>query len=365
MRVAAFINSGTSTSFQLELSVKIGEITPATVTVFSFYDTSVVDMDADVTENDVNIQFLGASSRFDYSAYRQLRKQLRNYDILHTHYNFVGSAGRLVTLGTTTKIVNTEHTDHSRLSALQNAVNVPTYPMIDVMVANSQSTENSYHRYERALLRGTDCRVIHNGVDFDRLHAGTERTDLPELPTGPRIVTAARLVPVKNIENLVRAMQSVLADVPDAELVLIGDGPEEAALRRTAAELGLTESVTFLGRLEREAVYGTIAQCDVFAVPSLYEGFCNAAVEAMGLGVPVVASNIDVLHEVVGDGGLYANPHAPDEIADQLLTLLTNQQYREEVGEIARERARSEFTIEKTAERYYEVYRSLMEEDVN
>ena len=365
MDIVAFINGGTSTSFQLEVSVKIDQVTPADVTVVSFYDSSLADADSDVTDYDMDFRPLGASSRFDTAAYRQLRALLHDYDILHTHYNFVGSAGRLASIGTDTKIVNTEHTDHRRMSHLQNAVNAPTYPAIDTMVFNSQSTRDSLRAYERPFLTGTDCRVVHNGVDFDRLRKGQERSDIPDLPAGPKIVTAARLVPVKNLDTLVRAMKSVVASISDAQLVVIGDGPEQPKLQRLAADLDLSESTTFLGRLEREQVYGTIAQCDVFAVPSLYEGFCNAAVEAMGLGLPVVASDIDVLREVVDDAGRFADPRDPEEFAEQIITVLTDDELRQQLGSDGSTRAAENFTIEKSAKQYYDIYTELVEGDGN
>jgi glycosyltransferase involved in cell wall biosynthesis len=94
-------------------------------------------------------------------------------------------------------------------------------------------------------------------------------------------------------------------------------------------------------------------------VPSLYEGFCNAAVEAMGCGVPVVASNIDVLREVVGEGGQYVDPHDAAAVAAGIEALLTDTAKRETLGARARERARARFPIERTVEEYATVYRRV------
>jgi len=358
--VAALVNGGTSTSFQLEVSVKIDQVTPADVTVVSFYNESLADVDPDVAKYDMDFIGLSASSRFDMNAYRQLRGLLHDFDILHTHYNFVGSMSRLASIGTGTKIVNTEHTDHFRLSHLQNAVNAVTYPTIDTMVFNSESTDKSLRRYERPLLYRTDCTMVHNGIDFTRIAAGQERDDLPQLPAGPKVVTAARLVKVKNLETLVWAMKSVLDEVPNAQLIIIGDGPKRQGLVELSESLGIDDKVTFLGYLEREQVYGTITKCDLFTVPSLYEGFCNAAVEAMACGLPVVASDIPVLNEVVGEGGKFANPSDHDKFAEIISDLLADVEKRTTISNIAKDRASSQFAIEKSAQHYYNIYDKLL-----
>jgi len=358
--VAALINGGTSTSFQLEVSVKIDEVTPADVTIVSFCDESLADVDPDVAEYDMDFIGLGASSRFDINAYRQLHNLLNDFDILHTHYNFIGSMSRIAAIGTDTKIVNTEHTDHIRLSHLQNVVNAATYPTIDTMVFNSESTGRSLRRYERPLLYRTDCTVVHNGIDFNRIAAGQERNDLPQLPAGPKVVTAARLVEVKNLETLVRAMKSVLDAVPNAQLIIIGDGPKRQELVELSESLGIDDAVTFLGYLEREQVYGTISKCDLFVVPSLYEGFCNAAVEAMAVGLPVVASDIDVLNEVIDQGGKFADPVDYRKFAEIISNLLANTKKRNTISNTAKDRASSQFPIEKSAHCYYDIYNELL-----
>lgn len=361
MNVATFVNGATSTSFPVELSVKIDKVTEADVTIVSYYDSCLSDADPDVATLDMDFVPLGATSRFDLSAFRDLRKRLSKFDILHTHYNFAGSIGRLVATGTDTKIINTEHTDHSHLKHVQNVVNCPTYPMVDYMIFNSKSTYRSLRKYELPFLRGVECSVIHNGIDFDRLQSGQDRPDLPELPDGPKIVTAARLVEAKNIEILVRAMGPILAAIPEAELIIVGSGPQLEHLQETAEHAGVEDSVSFLGRLEREQVYGVLSNCTIFAVPSKYEGFCNAAVEAMGCGLPVVASDITVLREVIGDTGIFASPIAPEEFAEAIIQLLNDPRNRKIISEKSQNRANANFSIERTAKSYFKKYVDVIE----
>ena len=360
MRVAAFINGATSTSFQLELSVNINQITSADITIFSLYDNSLSDADNDTKNYEMNFVPLGASSRFDVSAYKKLRNHLSDYDILHTHYNFTGSVARLASFGTNVRVVNTEHTDHNRLSDIQNVANMFTYPAVDAMVFNSKNTQQSIQSYEIPFLTKSDCYVAYNGVDTQRIQESCDLTPRSSLPSGPKIVTAARLVPVKNLTVLVSAMQLITEYFPDAQLIIIGDGPEKSHLQQLAIDLGVFQSTTFLGKLGREDVYAIMNQCDVFAVPSKHEGFCNAAVEAMYLRLPVVASDIAVLREVIGPYGQYADPESPKMFAQHIIDLLGSVELRNNVGVKLHNRVLQRYTIESSAKRYYQIYREVL-----
>jgi glycosyltransferase involved in cell wall biosynthesis len=235
-----------------------------------------------------------------------------------------------------------------------------SYPLVDALVANSASTRESLRRYERPLLARSRVEAIYNGVDLDRIAAGRTRTDVPDLPPGPTVVTVATLTAQKNFEPLVRAMALVRNRVPDANLVVVGDGPQRERLEAAAAEAGIAGAVTFLGYLpEREQVYAVLDRCDVFAVTSRYEGFCNAAVEAMACALPVVASDIDVLREVVDSGGRFVDHTSPRLIAGELSRLLVDEQARTELGETAAERARTHFSLERCARAYYRLYEEL------
>lgn len=357
MKVLSFVNDGNSTLFPIELAVEMNETTEADIAVAMFYEDSIEDIDPDVASFDIDMYMLGGSHRFDIGAYRRLRSLLSEFDILHTHTNSVGSMGRLAAAGTGVTIVNTEHNDHRHFSHLQNWVNCPTYPLVETMILNSNSTRESFRLYERPFLSFSECQTVYNGIDFDRIDASLERDDLPSLPEGPKIVTAAVMREQKNLTALLDAMVHVLNSVSDAELILIGDGPRKSLLERRARELGIQDSTTFLGYLpEREQVYGTVAKCEIFAVTSIFEGFCNAAVEAMGVGLPVVVSDIDVLREVVGEGGRFTDQYDPADIGETLQSLLEHDDERQELGETARRRARETFPIERTAEGYVDIY---------
>lgn len=355
--VLAFVNTASSTSIPLEIAEAVHTETDASVTVASLYDDSTADLDPDVREFSVEIVPLGGDSRADLRAYRDLRRLLADADVLHTHHNSTGSLGRIAAVGTGVGVVDTEHNDHRHFSHLQNIVNCVTYPLTDAVVSNSESTRESFRAYERPFLLGSASRVIHNGIDFDRIAASGESA--VTLPDGPCVASVGVMTDQKDQATLVQATARLVEHRPDVTLVLVGDGPKRESLERTARDLDVADDVLFTGYLSRrEDVYALLKQADVFAISSRYEGFCNAVVEAMGCGLPPVVSDIDVLREVVGGSGRFAPPGDADAFAEEIDRLLDDPEARSELAGAARERA-GRFPVERTAAAYYELYRSV------
>jgi len=169
-------------------------------------------------------------------------------------------------------------------------------------------------------------------------------------------------VPVKNYETLLESFAIVRERVPEVTLSLIGDGPLRDQLEAQATSLDISDAVRFTGEISRTDVYRELIRADMFTIPSHAEGFCVAAVEAMAVGLPVVVSDIDVLHEVVGEPGVYADPSDPTAFADAISNLLKDPQKRERLGTAAKKRARTKFTLERTAQEYYKIYKTVAEE---
>ena len=140
---------------------------------------------------------------------------------------------------------------------------------------------------------------------------------------GNRVGYVGRLEPHKGVDVLLRAVHAV----PTAELTIVGAGPVEDDLRKLSAELGISGRVTFTGFVPAGELPAVYQGFDVVVVPSLptptwIEQFCRVAVEAMAAGVPVVASDLGSLPEVVGDGGALVPPGDVDALANALRGLL-------------------------------------------
>jgi len=362
-QILVLLNNINHTSIPFETALRIAEKHDIDMTIVSFYDRDITDINIKrrICDIPVNILTLGGDSRLDRKAWSAFRQALKDgYDLVHTHHNFSGSVARLISRLEGVPVVNTEHRDHSSFSPLQNIINVLTLPIACRNIFNSQVTQDSLRWYERLLTDSSQFEVVHNGVDIERIHKITSDTKYPEDDT-LRVCTAARMIPVKNQSSLVRAFDSVINQHPNSELIFLGDGPLRGDLEQLTNQLQLTESVQFRGEVSRERVYEEFAQSDVFAIPSHAEGFCVAAVEAMASGLPVVASDIPIFHEVVGDSGLFIDRADPKNIAEAILELKKDEKEYQKRSQMAKQRAKTEFSLDKCAEAYYDIYKEVLD----
>ena len=173
------------------------------------------------------------------------------------------------------------------------------------------------------------------------------------------VLFVGRMVAHKGIENLIEAARSVAY----AKFLIVGGGPEIGALRRLAARLGVTDRVTFTGRVSRDDLPSYFAACDVFVLPSVsrLEAFGIVALEAMASGKSVVVSDIPGVREVITDGkeGLLADPVNPEDLALKIRTLLADDRKRREMGRAGRLTVEKAFSIESVADRVEAVYREV------
>jgi glycosyltransferase involved in cell wall biosynthesis len=203
--------------------------------------------------------------------------------------------------------------------------------------------------------------VLYNAVDAERVAASAPPGLREELGGGggrQLVLTPARLHAQKGHATLLEAA----ARVPDAVFVLAGDGPERESLEALAQQLGVSDRVRFLGR--REDVPELLAACDVFALPSLYEGSSLAVLEAMAAGIPIVSSAIGGTDELIENGrsGLLAPPGDAEALAAALRRALGEPALRKEMATRARERIESGLRREQVASRVMDVYGELVGE---
>ncbi len=190
--------------------------------------------------------------------------------------------------------------------------------------------------------RGKPVSVIPYGVDLDMFTAKTQRAQSDakvEGDSGQAITVGAvsRLSPEKGFEHLLRAVALLRDAGTRVDVLFAGDGPSRASLERLAAELRL-DGVRFAGHVEHADVPDVLRQIDIFAMPSTWEGFGVSAVEASAMALPVVASNIHGIPDVVIDGetGLLVPPADPRALADAIARLAADPALRERMGAAGR-----------------------------
>jgi glycosyltransferase involved in cell wall biosynthesis len=207
--------------------------------------------------------------------------------------------------------------------------------------------------------------VIPNGIDARSLRHSRRadaRTPLGIDPSAPLVAVVARLEPRKGVEDALRAFAMFRRAHPEANLVIAGEGPERDSLIDLTRRLSLEKSVRFLGWSEDAA--STLASSDACLIPSRSEGQSLVALEAMALGVPVVASATGGLPEMIRDGetGLLAPPRNPPEMARALDRLFKNDLLRERLARAALREVRDHWDEEKMIRRTGEIYASLVDE---
>jgi glycosyltransferase involved in cell wall biosynthesis len=198
--------------------------------------------------------------------------------------------------------------------------------------------------------------VIYEGVDLDWFDQ--QITRLAVQKHGRTLVgTVAHLSQEKGHVTLLEAFAELKDRCPDTILLIVGDGELRSALESKVVDLGLSTQVEFLGF--RSDVEGLVKQLDVFCLPSLSEGLSSAILAAMAARLPVVATSVGGIPELVQDGvtGRLVAPNDPHQLAAALENLLKDGVLRERMGRLGRRRVESHFTLQrklKATERAYE-----------
>ena len=212
-------------------------------------------------------------------------------------------------------------------TAVQIALQRITYACATAIAANSRA---AFDRLRREGVPARRIAVIPNGLDVERF--GVRSVAHP-----PRTVAiVANLRPEKQHEVLINAAPAVLARFPDARFQAIGDGPERARLEKLATAVGVSHAFTFLG-YQRD-IDDRLEAIDMLALCSNSEGFPNAVLEALAAGVPVVASDLPAVRELIvhGESGLLVPPGNSTELARALCRLMADPVLARRLGDRGR-----------------------------
>jgi glycosyltransferase involved in cell wall biosynthesis len=269
--------------------------------------------------------------------------------LVHTHTSKAGFIGRLAArLARVSAVV---HQPHGHIFyGYYGRARTRLYITLERLAAHwtdriiTLTERGTEEHLARGIGRPAQFRTVPSGVPTAELRAraplrAAARAALGVPADAFVIVGLGRLAPVKGFDVLVRALPAVLASVPGARLLLVGDGPDRAAIEAQAAALELGDRVRITGPSTDVAPW--LAASDVLAAPSRNEGMGRALVEAMALGVPVVAAAVGGIPAVVTDGecGRLVEPDDVEALAAALVELGHDPGLREKLGATARERA--------------------------
>lgn len=202
----------------------------------------------------------------------------------------------------------------------------------------------------------TKIIVVPNGIDADEYGISAEMS-----ADNHQAVFIGRLVFYKNLEVVFRAFAMVVPSVPDAKLVVVGDGPMRSEWEKMAHDIGLEHHVLFTGRVSQQGKLRLLEQSAFLVLPSLVEGFGIVSLEAFACRKPVLASSIGALSEVVADGvdGYLIDPRSEEDWANKMLVLFEDPERAHQMGMMGREKVLLNFTIDRVAGQMERLYESL------
>jgi len=284
-----------------------------------------------------------------------------NYEIVHMYGLRANLLGRL--LGRWARVpgvVAAQHSVDSWRKWWHVWLDRLTSGMVSVYISNSFAGAQRLQTVER--VPKEKILVIHNGIDTDYLaiaRRGKIRRELG-VPADVKVfVCVANLREAKGHDTLLKAA-SRLDEVNAAWcLWFVGDGPLRSKLEEQAERLGIQRQVYFLGR--RNDVGDILADADIFVLASRWEGLPGAVMEAMAAGLPVVATRVGGLPEVVVDGetGILVTPEDSRALADAMKTLAVSSSLAREFGVAGRRRLETRFTLDDKVREQERVYLAL------
>ena len=286
-------------------------------------------------------------------------------DVLHLHGYKSCALGRIAGTMLGTPVLLHEHAVFPSVPMHQKVADQLLAPFGDRMVVNCEAVAEFC--VEHRSISAEDVEIIFNGVPLDEFRDVPEasaRQAVEELeidPGSPIVGTIARLDEQKGVTYLLRAVPAIKAKIPEAQLLIVGDGTLRGALQEEARQLGIADDVIFAG--ERRDVARLYKSMDVKVISSIFEGTTLTVFEAMAAGTPVVATTVDGVEEVIEDGstGLLVPPKDPESIADAVTSLLNAPERRRRLSERAKE-AVKQYDVRTTMRRIENLYETLLSE---
>jgi colanic acid/amylovoran biosynthesis glycosyltransferase len=286
----------------------------------------------------------------------------KRYDIIKCHFGSNGNFGvMLKKMGIGRKFLTMFH-GHDIRKGLQTGGNMyrSLFEAGDCFLANSN------YSFRNLISFGADPQktLYHpGGIDLTRF-SYRKQANLTEHPKPIVVLTVARLVPEKGLEYGTHAIRKLLERSPSLSLIyrIVGEGPLEKSLKRLVGKMKLSDKVFFLGGMVQKEVLQEMSRADIFLLPSVEETLGVVLMEAQAIGLPVVATDVGSVGQVLknGQSGYLVPSRDPDAIADKLLYLIEHRDLWPQMGRSGREFIEREFDIKSLNKRLVEIYEGLL-----
>jgi glycosyltransferase involved in cell wall biosynthesis len=302
----------------------------------------------------VPLHSTGVTKLYSPRQVQPLVKLMRGYDIAHVHL-FPAQLWAVLAakqLQSRVPLITTEHnTWNARRRRWLRPLDRWMYPHYQLIACNSEATADDLMRWCPAT--ATRIRVVPNGIPLeDFATAQPAKLDL-DAQDKARVVFVGRFEPQKDHQTILRALPML----PNVHLLLVGDGPLRPQLEGLARSLGVMSRVSFLGK--RTDVAQVLKASDIYVHSTNSDGFGMAACEAMAASLPVIASDVPGLAQVVEGAGILFPVGDHEALAREIQALLSSPERRHEMSKAGRKRAQC-FSIERTVDGYLAMYESVL-----
>jgi glycosyltransferase involved in cell wall biosynthesis len=307
---------------------------------------------------------IGRTRKIDVRCYRRLKALIREFDpdIVHTHLFTSSFWGRIAAFRMGKMCVVTEHNTSDWKRWYHRVANRWLARITSKVIAVSDGVKSSLVQNDR--IHPDRITVIQNGLSLDRMKANGSgsvlRREFKCDDDDILAVTVASLTEQKGHRYLIEAAQQFVRNRPNLKVACVGDGPLRKELEARVQARHLGDNVTFTG--VRRDIRDILDAADVFILPSLYEGLSISLLEAAAMAKPIITTSIGTSEEIIQDGetGLMVKPCEASEIARALEYCADNRAQAIAMGKRASRLVRSNFSVEKTAREYEELYRDLL-----
>lgn len=324
----------------------------------------------DLQELGIKVDFFPIPYLRDIGAVTRLVKYFKQTgtDLVHTQLELADSLGNVASKLAHLPSVSTLHTMPSQDMGLKSwAHQTVEFWSLRLFCDRVISVAEEARKFHLTISGAPEKQnvTIYNGIDLTRFaHLDGARDALRRelgIPSDAEVLTTlAVLREPKGIQFMIQAMPAVLADCPKAVYLIAGDGSHRAALEEEARRAGVEHRVIFSGM--RSDVPRVLAASDVFVLPTLTEALPTVLAEAMACRLPIVASAVGGVPEMVIDGenGRLVQPARPDELSNACIELLSNSGLREKMTQRGWEIVNDKFNVEGQVERLKDLYRGLI-----
>lgn len=319
-------------------------------------------METEFTSLGVNVLYSKYTNRYDIRHVKELKALMHDYDIVHVHLFpdqlWANLAYRCLSKSTRPALITTEHNTYNnrRKYTILRYFDRFLYSKYDRIVNIGVQTKTNLDDWLKSEKIKNKSIVISNGVDIELIKKATP-TDLSflNLPKGHRIVImVARLTHPKDPLTLVRAIHQCGSNI---HCVFVGYGPLETKITDLAKNLNINNRIHLLGM--RNDVPSLLKSADLGVLSTNWDGFGLAAVEYMAAGLPVLASDVDGLRDVVGKPECLFAPGDDHALAKNITNILSDTVLYNQLSSFFATRCKS-FDIKETNEHYYALYKNLI-----